>query len=89
MTTTAMTTAAIITQTVGHAHGGDDRVEREEMSSSMIWTMTPQNELAAHRPREPASSPSMRPWISQVALATRKRPPTSRMMSRPENVVAR
>ena len=38
------------------------------MSISMIWTITPAKEAAGPAVRS-CSSPSSRPWISQVALA--------------------
>ena len=53
------------------------------MSRIMIWTITAANEPAAFTVLA-CSSPSSRPWISQVALAMRNRPPPSRMRSRPE-----
>ena len=79
-----MTTAAIMTatsSTMPTAVMTESRLKM--MSSSMICAMTLQNE--ATRPASRTwSSPSMRPWISQVALASRKRPPPMRMRSRPE-----
>ena len=52
-------------------------------SSSRIWTMTPPNE-AATRAGPCRSPPSRLSWISQVAFASRNRPPPIRTRSRPE-----
>ncbi len=53
------------------------------MSSSMIWKMTAPNDGATRADRSP-STPSSFSWISRVALASRNRPPPSRIRSRPE-----
>ena len=54
------------------------------MSSSKIWTSTSMNAPRA-APAAVSSWPaSSLSWISQVALAIRKRPPPSRIRSRPE-----
>jgi hypothetical protein len=53
------------------------------ISSSRIWMMMPTNDAAALALPCP-SSPSSFSWISCVLLAIRKRPPTSRITSRPE-----
>ena len=82
-----MMTAAIMTatsSTMPTAVMTESRLKM--MSSSMICAMTLQNEVTLPASRT-WSSPSMRPWISQVALASRKKPPTMRMRSRPGELV--
>ena len=53
------------------------------MSSTMICRITALNDGATRADRSP-STPSSFSWISRVALASRNRPPPSRMRSRPD-----
>ena len=79
-----MTTAATITHSSSAMPTAVMTESREKtMSSSMICPMTAANDGATLAETCP-SSPSSLSWISCVALASRNRPPPSRMRSRPE-----
>src|SRR5882672_6768639 len=85
ITPTASTTAAIIT---GRWRDIPTAVITESsentMSSRTICPTTAPNEARARVPARSAS-PSSPSWISRVLFAIRKRPPATRIRSRPEN----
>ena len=85
MTSMAMTMATtMIDDLIGHADGGDDRVERkdyvehEDLGDHPGEAGAPLTRLAL------ACPPSTLPWISLTALTIRKSPPPKRIRSRPE-----
>jgi hypothetical protein len=84
ITPTAITTAAImIVRWLAMPTAVITESSEKTTSRSRIWTRTAENEAATRELASP-SSPSSFSWISRVALVSRKRPPTSRIRSRPE-----